>query len=329
MLAPSPDHYIRFPDDFGRRVVVFVDTEEEFDWTQPKRRDAVSVSAVQTLPVAHRHLRSFGLNPVYLADHPVASTPASAAVLRGLVEAGEAEIGAQLHPWVNPPFDEAVAPVNSFPGNLPRALEHAKLRALTETLESAIGMRPLVYRAGRYGIGPNTESILDELGYRLDVSVRPLFDYRDEGGPNFTRLRAQAYWTGPERRLLELPLTSTYTGLLRRSGRAMFEATAPMPWLRGLLAHARLLERVALTPEGIPLADALRALDVLLDSDLQVFSISFHSPSVVPGHTPYVRDAADLTRFYAWWDGVLGRLLKRGVRPVSVGELLAAAWGTR
>ena len=49
--------------------------------------------------------------------------------------AGRAEIGIQLHPWVNPPFEEEVTPRNSFAGNLPRALEHAKFRNLREAIE--------------------------------------------------------------------------------------------------------------------------------------------------------------------------------------------------
>jgi hypothetical protein len=30
-----------------------------------------------------------------------------------------------------------------------------------------------------------------------------------------------------------------------------------------------------------------------------VFSLTYHSPSMVPGHTPYVRTDADLQRFIA------------------------------
>jgi hypothetical protein len=95
--------------------------------------------------------------------------------------------------------------------------------------------------------------------------------------------------------------------------------------LLGALARSGLLARVALTPEGMPLQDVLEALDRLLDDGLQLFSISFHSPSLVPGHTPYVRDAADLARFYAWWDGLFEAAAKRGLAPASIGEVEAAA----
>lgn len=322
MLAPPRSLYVDFPADFGRRVMIFVDTEEEFDWSKPKRRDATSVRSVNALPKAHAALRGYGISPAYLVDYPVATTPASIEVLRGFLATQECTIGAQLHPWVNPPFEEELVGANSFPGNLSRRTERAKLHALTEAITTNFGERPIVYRAGRYGIGPNTEALLDELGYRMDVSVRPFFDYRDEGGPSFRGVRPQPFWTGPERRILEVPLNSAFLGGLRRFGEPLFRVASP---LRGLLARTRLLNRVALTPEGIPLDEALKALRVLLDSDTRLFSISFHSPSVEPGHTPYVRDAEDLRRFYNWFDGVLGCLLKAGVTPVTVPEVLAAA----
>ena len=329
MLAPSPSLYVDLPESFGHRVLVTVDTEEEFDWTQPKRRENTSVEAVKSLPQAHAVLRGFGVKPAYLVDYPVATTPESVEVLKGFVEAGEATIGAQLRPWVNPPFDEPISVANSFPGNLPRRLEHAKLCNLTEALRQGFGVQPIVYRAGRYGIGPNTEALLDELGYRIDASVRPQFDYGDEGGPNFARARSAPYWTGAERRILEVPLTTTYIGGIRRLGQPLYRAGSRLPKLRGFLARTGLLNRVALTPEGIPLDEALEALRLLLDDSTRLFSISFHSPSVEPGHTPYVRDAEDLKRFYAWFDGVLGFLAKHGVQPVSIEEVLAAAEATR
>ena len=101
------------------------------------------------------------------------------------------------------------------------------------------------------------------------------------------------------------------------------------PRLRGLLARAGVMSRVALTPEGTPLPDALAAIDVLVREDVRLLSISFHSPSVEPGHTPYVRDAADLARFWAWWDGVLARLSRHGYRAIGAEALVAAAWASR
>jgi hypothetical protein len=320
---PPESSYLKLPDSFGRRVAVFVDTEEEFDWSKPHSRQERSTRAGESLPIVHGRLRSYGIDPVYLLDHPIATDPRCVATLRDFQERGECAIGTQLHPWVNPPFEEEVNLANSFPGNLPRELEEAKLRRLTETIESAFSRRPIVYRAGRYGVGPNTAGILEELGYRVDVSVRSLFDYSDEGGPDFSRMKPMPYRIGSDG-LLEIPLTSTYVGALRGNGGDLYQAAGKVPRLRGLLARSRLLNRVALTPEGMPLAEVVEAVDRLIDDGLQLFSISFHSPSVEPGNTPYVRDKQDLDRFYAWWDGVFDLFGRRGITPASMEEVLAA-----
>jgi hypothetical protein len=273
------------------------------------------------LPIVHRRLRGYGVNPVYLLDHPIATDPRCVATLREFQERGECTIGTQLHPWVNPPFEEEVNLANSFPGNLPRDLERAKLARLTDTLESAFGTRPTIYRAGRYGVGPNTAELLQELGYQIDVSVRSLFDYRHEGGPDFTRMKPRPYRVGG---LIEVPLTSAYVGGLRASGNDLYQAAGKVPRLRGLLARSHLLNRVALTPEGMPLAEVLEAVDRLIDDGLQLFSISFHSPSVEPGNTPYVRNQEDLEQFYAWWDGIFELFNRRGIAPASMAELQLA-----
>jgi hypothetical protein len=50
---------------------------------------------------------------------------------------------------------------------------------------------------------------------------------------------------------------------------------------------------------------------------------SFHSPSLLPGHTPYVRDEAALDRFYDWWRGVFAHLRLRGVAPATLSQIIA------
>lgn len=326
---PHSADVVALPESLGRRFLVFVDTEEEFDWTQPRRRDATATTAIASLPEAHRRLAAYGICPTYLVDYPVASNPAAVAVMRPLLEAGECAVGTQLHPWVNPPFDEELTVANSFVGNLPEATERAKLIALTDQIETMFGERPQIYRAGRYGVGPNTARLLEETGYRLDVSVRALFDYSAEGGPDFTRHDASPSWAGPSRLLLELPLTAVYAGHARRFGNRLYAAAGRVARARGLLSRSGTLSRIALTPEGTPLADALRAIRTLLDDGQRLLSISFHSPSVVPGHTPYVRDAADLRLFYAWWDGVLNALAREDVEPIGANVLIAAMWRAR
>jgi hypothetical protein len=165
--------------------------------------------------------------------------------------------------------------------------------------------------------------LLAELGYEADVSVRPLHDYRSEGGPDFSAVEPLPYRAAGGA-ILEVPLTAAYIGRLRRLGPRLYPKLGGLGAARSLLARTGLLSRIALTPEGMPVGEAKEAVDRLLGDGVRLFSISFHSPSVEPGHTPYVRSAADLDRFHAWWDEMFAYLARRGVAPATMEEILEA-----
>jgi hypothetical protein len=316
---------IDWPDSLGQRFTVTVDTEEEFDWQAPLEREGHATSAIAALPQAHRRLREAGAALADMVDWPVASSDAAAAILRELADEQGATIGTQLHPWVNPPFDERLSAVNSFPGNLPAALEAAKLDRLTDLIADRFGRRPTAYRAGRYGIGPATFDLLAARGYRVDSSMRARYDYSNAQGPDFGAIGNHAFRTAPNGAIIELPLTTVFTGHARRGGARLDRWLGRMPHGRGVFARTGLLARVALTPEDMPIDDALEAIRVALDEGVAILNFSFHSPSLVPGHTPYVRDVGDLAQFFGWWDRVLGLLAGRGVTAISLDAVIAAA----
>jgi hypothetical protein len=321
---PSAADFVRFQPDFGTRFIVTVDTEEEFDWTQPIARGGHTVHSVARLAKFQEFCEGQGVCPVYLVDHPIATSPAAGDILRGAIAAGKAEVGIQLHPWVSPPHDEDVNEHNSFAGNLPPELEREKFRRLKAAIEANFGATPLIYRAGRYGVGPNTAAILSEGGIAIDTSVRARFDYSSGGGPNFREHPLCPWWLDRSNGLIELPLTTVYWGLLRQLGHWLYPMMWRVPQLRGAMARISLLERIPLTPEGVTVEEALRGIDIALDEGLPVLVFSFHSPSLASGFTPYVRNEDDLDAFYDWWRQVFAYLARRGVRPATVDQLVKA-----
>ncbi len=321
---PPSSALARFDPAFGQRFLLTVDTEEEFDWGAPLTRDRHGLDHLPQLAQFQRFCEGEGVAPVYLVDWPVAHAPAAAEILRAPLAAGRAEVGVQLHPWVNPPFDEPLTPANSFAGNLPPELERAKFARLRDAIERAFGVAPAIFRAGRYGVGPNSPAMLLEAGVAVDSSVRARFDYGAQDGPDFSHHPLAPYWLDDERRLLELPLTSVFWGLLRRQGEWLYPATRRAPRMRGLLARSGLLERIPLTPEGTTVDEAIRGIDIALDDGLPLLVFSFHSPSLAPGHTPYVQGQAELERLYDWWRRVFAYLDLRGVPPTSVAGIVQA-----
>jgi hypothetical protein len=325
--APQDDCSAQFKATFGRRVLLTVDTEEEFDWEGPFTRDEHGLRHVEAIPRFQTFCESIGAHPVYLVDWPIANDPRSIEIIGDAVNRGKADIGVQLHPWVSPPFDELLTPHNSFAGNLPKALEAAKFTALRDRIEERFGKTPLIYRAGRYGLGPHSADILKAGGIKIDTSVRPLFDYSEYHGPNFSHHPITPYWVDQEHSLLEVPMTVVHSGAMRQMGDRLQNSGKQVPTLMGALAKLGLLERIALTPEGVTAKEALRGLELALAQELPLIVLSFHSPSLMPGLTPYTQSQRDIEALYDWFEQIFGRLEDAGVYSASVEEVIAAVGG--
>jgi len=210
-------------------------------------------------------------------------------------------LGAHLHPWVTPPQREEICSANSYPGNLPRELEFEKLRRLKNLMTEIFGESPRIYKAGRYGFGARTAGILSDLGFEVDLSAAPPFDFGEDGGPDYSSFDARPYWFGEGGGLLGLPTTGAYIGFLDVAAHLVY-AVARDPRLRwahlpGILSRLGVVDRLRLSPEGYDLSDLKKLTRFLLARGVRTFTFSYHSPSLVPGNTCFVRDEAGLRRF--------------------------------
>jgi hypothetical protein len=300
---------INLPADMRPILLVVVDTEETFAWNEPFDRGATSVAAMGSIGRGQEIFDSFGVRPVYVVDYPIANQEEGYSQLRQFVADGQAVVGAHLHPWVSPPFDEQLNAYNSYPGNLPHELEEEKLRVLTERITASFGVKPQIYKAGRYGVGPNTTAILASLGYEVDLSTAPPFNYTGDGGPDFTKANNSPFWFGDRGDLLELPCTGSFVGSLSEHGDSLYpfihKPLLQKMRMPGILSRLGMLERIRLTPEGYDLADLKRLTSHLLSCGTKIFTLSFHSPSLSPGAIDYVQDEAGLQKFLATISGYL------------------------
>ncbi len=285
-------------------LIAIIDTEADFDWKAPFSRDAHGTASMRHQQRTQRLFDRYGIKPTYLIDYPIATDPEACRVLSGFLDEGRADVGIQLHPWTNPPFDELLSSRNSYPSNLGRDLQRAKIERLIEAVRRHLGIEPKVFKAGRYGFDDDSADLLEEFGLDIDTSVVPLTDFRPVGGPNFENAPFRPFWFGKERRLLELPVTRNLCGLLGGTiGPALLPAVqsrlGTACHLPGLLARTRLLDRLTLTPEGMPLGDLKRLTRTLIGRGERLFTFVFHSPSVATGNTPYVRNDDELQAFLA------------------------------
>lgn len=288
-------------------LLVTVDTEAEFDWSGPFLRTLTSVRNAAEQKAAQAIYDRFGVRPTYFVDYAVATQPEGYLPLRDIARSGRCEIGAHLHPWITPPLTEELGERASFSQNLPVALQRAKLARLTDAIAVSFGSPPVSYRAGRLGVGEEIAEILEELGYAIDSSVLSGIDLRRRHGPDFRRALDRPYWFGRNRGLLEIPLTCGFLGLLSCPARlrpfgvdlynrlchpVLHRLHAP-----GVFARLGLLEQIPLSPEGVGFVDLRRLTRALLSRGQRVFVLSYHSSSLLPGNTQYVRSPAELSAF--------------------------------
>lgn len=306
LLAPTPADLVTLPDG-PPILIVTIDTEAEFDWAGPFLRTHVSVNNLRNQVLAQDIFDRFGVRPTYFVDYAVATQSDGYEPLLKIANSSRCEIGAHLQSWETPPFAEELSDETSFNHNLPAWLQAEKLSQLTEAIVSTFGIRPISYRAGRYGVGDEIAWILNDLGYRVDMSVLPGIDLRRRHGPDFRQAPDCPYWFGPNKTMLEIPMTAACVGLIGSVGLPkgldiqLYDRLSRPNYLKahvpGVFARCGLLERIVLTPEGTSAAELLRLTRSNLARGRRVFVMSYHSSSLLPGSTHYVRSADDLSRF--------------------------------
>ena len=317
---------LKLPETWPPTLIVVVDTEEEFDWNAPFNSNCRRTTNISCQPLAQKIMDRFNVVPTYVVDYPVADTPAAAKVLREIAEDERCEIGAHLHPWVSPPHEEVVDAYNSFPGNLPPALEREKLARLTSRIEDAFGLKPTIYKAGRYGVGPATFNTLRELGYRVDASVVPHTDFSEMGGPNFSGFPAGPF--AASERLIALPLSVHFVGGLATSGAFIYprltRGVAKRVHAAGIAARLGIVERLRLTPEAQSVDDMKRQTRAALANGERYFMLTYHSSTLLPGATCYApcvseRDAFlnALEEYLGFFIGECGGMAKRVTEVVA------------
>jgi len=289
------------------KVIITIDTEED-TWDQYSTQKN-PVANIQQIPSLKHLFDRYGARPTYLVNYPVSTDPQSVSVINKLLENNSCEIGAHCHPWNTPPFGEPIGKENSMICNLPSELQYEKLCSLTEAIKEAFGTKPLCFRAGRWGFGPKTAAAIDRLGYRIDTSISPTMDWSGHGGPDFSFAHFNYYRFNPENifspadqgRLLEIPPT---IGFLQRNFsrclaiRKVFEK----PFFRrlhvlGILERAALLNRRWLSPELSTSKDLIRLAESFVAEGHSFLNMSFHSTSLLPGKSPFVKTSSDLSDF--------------------------------
>lgn len=313
------------------RLIVSIDTEED-NWV-PVQRDVTTRNIAALTSLQHR-FETLGVRPTYFTNYQVVLNPASAGVIRDIHDGGRAEVAAHLHPWNTPPLAPTI---ETMLLNLSPELQAAKIAAVTRQLYDVLGVMPRAFRAGRFGLGPDTVRALIDAGYTIDSSVTPFYSWKlYDRGPSHVGAPLHMYrlsGNGDVRRpdggpLVEVPLSSGYNRWHPRVWpqlRSFLDGgLARRLRLAGIAARLDLARSVMLSPE-IHSARHMRGLaGSLIDGGLPFLHVFWHSPSMTPGLSPFCRSTADVERLMVRFELLLALLERRvSLRFVTVSEAVA------
>ena len=157
---------------------ITIDTEPDCDVHWKRSRPLTFESVTFGIPSILRPIwDKFGIRPVYFVSPEVVENDECCRTLKDEIARG-AEIGTHLHSeYIEPQRkheDISGTASDEFPCFAYDAeIESAKIKNLTGLIEKKLGVRPVSYRAARYGADLDTIKALEKLGYKVDSSVTP------------------------------------------------------------------------------------------------------------------------------------------------------------
>ena len=200
-------------------LCITIDSEPECE-THWRRSDPLSFDSVLFgIPALLRPLwDKFDIRPVYFVSPEVLHNDDCCEVLKNEIRFG-AEIGTHLHSE----YIEPEKKYENFAGTASKEypcfaysteIELAKIENLTDLIVKKLGVRPVSYRAARYGADLDTVKCLEKLGYKVDSSVTPEIDWSYQGGPDHSKAPKQPYFISTDNyyfagssKILEVPVT--------------------------------------------------------------------------------------------------------------------------
>lgn len=287
---PNPQE----PGGLQLKLVISIDVEEEGLFCRDYRRKPVGVQNVVHLRRIEFISKEFGFPLTLLATYPVVSNTSCQDNLLAWRNDLRAEIGAHLHHWNTPPFEELACPEPVPSELLPMPLLRAKLDSLVSALQQNLEVVPSAFRMGRFDLTMQVSRLLPMYGFRVDSSIVPL--RMVAGGPDHFLAPPDPYWLQPCQGyppILEVPLTMV--PIWYGSERFIYRLAQILPREKAdfLLLGFRYAAVLGIHPAWYPLASMKLATHFHRHRGGQVLHMFLHSSELSAGSTPqYGHEAA-------------------------------------
>lgn len=276
----------------NKRIWITIDTEMDADIHWNKKWPPEYSSILDGIPQFYRPLwDKYDVHPIYFLSPEILYSEECCEVFRDEIKKG-AIIGAHLHPeYIEPQrvyYSGKQIVQSEFPCSAyDYDTEYNKIKNLTLLIEEKLAIRPIWYRAARFGADNDTMKILEQLGYKYDSSVTPYIDWSDRGGKNFSNYPQEDITRGTS--IVEKPV---YIDGKRfgKLGEILPDNWLFYNWLRP--THMTLLElnKIIREQSGSELLYSNNNFENTYDEPYSDLVMMFHSMEIMINKTPYVRN---------------------------------------
>jgi hypothetical protein len=315
--------------------VITIDTEGDNAWARsprPTTRNAAYLPRFQEL------CERYGLRTTWLTNHEMATSGEFVEFGRDVLARQAGEIGMHLHGWDSPPLAPLTADDRSTHPYLvewPDEVMRAKIRAISELLETTFEVEMRSHRAGRWAFDERYARMLVDEGYVVDCSVTPHVSWRDKpgdpagaGGSDYTRFPESPYWLDLDdisrpgsSKLLELPVS-----IVSRRPRpvralaALVARFARRPSLPTRVLNRAFPPALWLRPAGGNREQLLSVVETVLARPTPVAVFMLHSSELMPGCSPTFATEASIELLYDDLEALFAHAAARGCVGLTAAE---------
>lgn len=315
------------------KFIVTIDTEGDNQWDHG--RD-LTVENIKFVPRFQALCDEYGIQPTYLVTSEVCKDKYAKDLFSRYISDGSAEVGAHLHSWTTPPFEDKDGfrenDVNhAFASELFYGILNEKIANLTEQISLSFGRRPTSFRSGRYGFNKDVAQSLVANSYIVDSSVTPFVSWTNHkgipggmGGPDFidsTSVSFNFAFSGGT--IVEIPITIMPTRFPLTVSNTLaqyyFKNVNDNIVLRGLRKLFFSNQPIWLRPvPGVTLDQLTRLVNITIDKKLPFITMMFHSSELMPGCSKYRPDGDSVEDLYRLLSGFFKLLTTRGISSTTL-----------
>lgn len=308
-------------------LIVTIDTEED-NWGEYNLLK-YSLKNIEEIPKLQDLFDEFNVKPTYLITYPVATNENSIKILKKILDEGKCEIGTHCHPWNTPPLIEVNNKKNTFLCNLPYEVQYEKIKNLKEEINKNFGIKPISFRAGRWGFNEETALVISKLGFKIDSSITPYTAWTENHSPNFKKYNSATFKIkfakkenkGHNDEILEVPVTIEI--IMNIFG---YKSLSKWKFIDSnnlkFLSRIRILKKIWLSPELTTLKEMVNLSKLLMKNDLKILNMTFHSSSLVPGLNKFIKNEDNLKDFYNKIRNYLKFCKEYGIKSITLSETL-------